>query len=149
MASLRPGPSVTLNDAWISSFEPLPTRIPSSFQPVNFASVRMTAAGTNSGYRPHGRRSTRSTTSRLRSAGSSYGFSFWSTLTSASKCLRVYADNPRTSGFMTSDCDGFGMSGQSFGNGKLFDHLPETFDGSARITNNARAFEKIRYAQWR
>src|SRR5207302_8246857 len=65
------------------------------------------------------------------------------------KCLRVYADNPRTSGFMTSDCDGFGMSGQSFGNGKLFDHLPETFDGSARITNNARAFEKIRYAQWR
>src|SRR5437588_674833 len=39
----------SLSEAWINSFEPLPTRIPSSCQPVNFPSVRMMAAGTNSG----------------------------------------------------------------------------------------------------
>ena len=38
-----PVPSVTDRPAWISSFEPLPTRIPSSGQPVNFARVLVVA----------------------------------------------------------------------------------------------------------
>src|SRR6266566_6066733 len=148
-ANWRPGPSVTLSEAWINSFEPLPTRIPSSGHPVNLESVLSIAAGTNSGYRPQGRRRTRSATSRLRSAGNSYGFSFWSSLTSASKCLRVYAVRPRTSGFMTPDSDRSRMSSQSFSDRKLLDHFSKTLDRAARVPNDARAFQKIRHAERR
>src|SRR5262245_52233 len=123
--------------------------MPSSAQPVNFESVLMIAAGTNSGYRPHGRWRTRSTTSRLRSAGNSNGFSFWSNLTSASKCLRVYAVRPRTSGFITPDGDRSCMSSQSFSDRELLNHRPELLDCAPGIADDTGPFHKVRHAQGR
>src|SRR5262249_14859437 len=123
--------------------------MPSSVQSVNLDSAFITAAGTNSGYRPHGRRRTRSTTCRLRSGGSSYGFSFWSSLTSASKCLSVYAVRPRTSGLMAADGDGSRMSSQSFSNRELCDHCSEFASHASRISNSASTLQEIRQAQRR
>src|SRR5262245_3599450 len=91
----------------------------------------------------------RSTTSLLRSVGSSYGFSFWSSLTSASKCLSVYAVSPRTSGLMTPDGDGSRMSSQSFSDGELLDHLSKLFNRAARVPDHARALHEVRYTERR
>src|SRR5262249_39955206 len=102
-----------------------------------------------SGYRPQGRRRTRSTTSCLRSTGNSYGFSFWSSFTSAAKCSRAYAVRPRTSGFMTPDEDGSRMCSQSFGDCEFLNHFSKTLDGAAGIANNACALHKVRHAERR
>src|SRR5262245_3509387 len=145
----RPGPSVTVSDAWISSFEPFPTRIPSVGHSANLDRTLIVASGMNSGYLPHGRLTTRSAISFFNSGGSSYGFSFWSSFTSALKCLSVYAVSPRTSAFMTSDGDRSRMSCESFSDRKLLDHLSKLLNRSSRVSNDACTFHETGHAERR
>jgi hypothetical protein len=82
-----PRSSVTARDAWISSLDPLPTRMPSAGQSKRAASSSSSWVGVNSGYRCHGTQAIRSAISRLSAGGTSYGLSFWFSLRRAAWAL--------------------------------------------------------------
>ena len=130
-ARRRPGPSVTLREAWINSLDPLPTRIPSSVHPANFArrledrrghEFRVTAPGS-------GKNALHDFPLQL--LGKFVRILVLVEFDFGIKMLERVGGRPRTSGFMTPDSDRSRMCRQSLSNGKLFNHFAKSFDGAA------------------